>query len=914
MEHSRPNPDELLARVQAEEKQQARGKLKIFLGYAAGVGKTYAMLEAARARQSENVDVVVAYVETHHRAETEALAEGLEILPRKQIEYRGRVLAEMDVDAALARQPQLALVDEFAHTNAPGSRHPKRYLDVQEILAAGIDVYTTLNIQHLESLNDVVAQITGIVVHETVPDNIIEQANEIELIDLAPDELLQRLKDGKVYVSEQAARAIEKFFRKGNLTALREIALRRTADRVDDQMRAYMETRAIAGPWATTERLLVCVSPGALSERLIRTARRLGDELDAEWFAVYVETPNHGRLSRQQRSRIERMLHLAEELGAKTLTVPSIAVAETVVRFARSHNITKIIAGKPVRPRLLEFLRGSVVDQIIRRSGDIDVYVISGEVPPSSPTFESTGWTPHRPFRRYLTSLGLVAAATVLGLPIHSSIDPANLVMLYLVVVVVAAAYLGRGPSIVAAILSVLALDFFFVPPAFTFAVTDTQYILTFVGLLIVGLVISALTVRVREQAEAAQQREAQTAELYEFTRDLAATSGIEGILQAVIKHVSETFSREIVILLPEGEALKVGAVSPGFALTENESAVASWTYQHNEPAGRGTDTLPAAPIHCRPLKTFRGVVGVLGVKPTNPVSYLTQEQSRLLDSFANQAALAIERTQLAEQARQAQLLQATEKLQTAVLNSISHDLRTPLVSITGTLSSLLEDSPQLDAETRRNMVETAYEQAQRLNHVVGDLLDMSRIEAGAMRVKQEPCDAQDVIGSALDRLAKPLQDRNVTVNIKSTLPMVPMDFVLMVQVIANLLDNAIKYSLPETPIQIDVGMSEDHLQIQVADRGIGIPRQDLTRVFDKFYRVQRPESPRKLVRLEARPALADKYFRVQRSEKVTGTGLGLSICRGIVEAHGGAIRAENRAGGGTIIALTLPLAKGSTA
>jgi two-component system sensor histidine kinase KdpD len=885
MEHSRPNPDELLARVQEEEKQRARGKLKIFLGYAAGVGKTYAMLEAARARQAENVDVVIAYVETHHRAETEALLQGLETIPRRQIEYRGRILTEMDVDAVLARKPQLALVDEFAHTNTPGSRHPKRYQDVQDLLAAGIDVYTTLNIQHLESLNDVVAQITGVVVHETVPDSVIEEASEIELIDLAPDELLQRLKDGKVYVPDQAARAIERFFRKGNLTALREIALRRTADRVDDQMRAYMETRAIAGPWAAKERLLVCVSPGALSERLIRTARRLADELEAEWFAMYVETPGHARLSRQHRGRIESMLHLAEELGAKTLTVPSAVVAETIVNYARSHNITKIIAGKPVRPRLLEFLRGSVVDQIIRHSGSIDVYVISGEVETSA-AVETQDWQPHRPLRRYAISLALVAAATLLGFPIHTVIDPANLAMVYLVVVVVAAAYLGRGPSVVAAVFSVVALDFFFVPPVFTFQVTDTQYILTFVGLSVVGLVISALTVRVREQADAAQQREAQTAELYEFTRDLAATSGIEGILQAVIKHVSKTFSREIAILLPEGETLKPRAQSPGLVLSENEFAVASWAYQHNEPAGRGTDTLPAAPIHCRPLQTPRGVVGVLGVKPTNPSAYLTLEQARLLESFANQAALAIERAQLAEQARQAQLLQATEKLQTALLNSISHDLRTPLVSITGALSSLQEDGVNLDDDTRTSLVDTALAEAERLNHLVGNLLDMTRVEAGAIHAEREPCDVQDVIGSALDRLNVMLKDRRVNVQVPPKLPLVPMDFVLMVQVLVNLLDNAIKYSPPATPIDVTARAVGANLEIQIADRGVGIPPDDLTRVFDKFYRVQRPG-------------------------EVNGTGLGLAICKGIVEAHGGAIKAENRAGGGTVIQLTLPLTKG---
>ena len=882
-EYRRPNPDELLARVQAEERQQRRGKMKIFLGYAAGVGKTYAMLDAARARQADQVDVVIGYAETHGRAETEALLQGLEIIPRKQVEYRGKLLPEMDVDAVLARQPQLAVVDELAHTNVPGSRHPKRHQDVEELLAAGIDVYTTLNIQHLESLNDVIAQITGVVVRETIPDSAVDEASEVELIDLAPDELLQRLKEGKVYVPEQAARAIEKFFRKGNLTALREIALRRTATCVDEKMRAYMETRAIAGPWPAAERLLVCVSPGALSERLIRTARRLAEELNAEWFAVYVETPGQTNLLPQQRDHVAQMLHLAEELGAKVLTLPGYDVAETVVNYARAHNITKIIAGKPIRSRWVELLRGSmVVDQIIRQSGNIDVYVISGGTE-TSPAVSAIEWQPHRPFRRYLLSLLLVAAATILGLPIRANISPVNLVMLYLVAVVVAAIYLGRGPSILTAVLSVLALDFFFVPPLLTFAVADVQYILTFVGLLVVGLVISALTVRVREQADAVQRREAQTAELYEFTRDLAAASGVADIMRAVITHLSQTFSREIVILLPEGETLQPRAVSPEFTLSENELAVAMWAYQHGEAAGRSTDTLPAAAARYLPLKTARGVIGVLGVKPTDPSHHLTPEQRRLLESFATQAALAIERAQLAEQARRAQMLEVTEKLQAALLNSISHDLRTPLASITGSLSSLQEEALPLDEATRRSLLENASAEAERLNHLVGNLLDMTRIEARAMKVTAELCEVQDVVGSALQQMGDRLEGRLVQADVPASLPLVLMDFVLIVQVLSNLLDNALKYSPADQPIEVHAGVTDGRLELQVADRGIGIPPEDLTRVFDKFYRVQRPNG-------------------------VSGTGLGLAICKGIVEAHRGEIAAANRDGGGTVITVALPL------
>lgn len=907
MDAYRPNPDQLLERVRAEEKQRARGELKIFLGYAAGVGKTYAMLDAASHKQSSGMDVVIAYVETHKRAETDALTRDLEVIPRKQINYRGTVLTEMDVDAVLARKPQLALVDELAHTNSPGSRHPKRYHDVEELLAAGINVYSTLNIQHLESLNDVVAQITGVVMHETIPDGVIDEATEIELVDLPPEELLQRLKDGKVYVPDQAARAIEQFFRKGNLTALRELALRRAAARVDDQMLDYMESRAIAGPWPASERLLVCINPSELSERLVRTGRRLADELKAEWHALYVETPDQVRSSTTERERIARIVGLAEDLGAQVTTLPSPDIAATVLQFARNHNITKIIAGKPMHSRLREMFRGSVVDQIIRHSGSIDVYVISGDGS-SAPIVQADPWYPHRPLRRYLLSVLLVAGATLLGFPVREVVSPINLVMLYLLCVVASAVYLGRGPSIWAAILGVLAFDFFFVPPVLTFAVADTQYILTFVGLLVVGVVISDLTVRLRDQVQVVQRRESETVELYEFSRDLSAAGGLDDILLSTIKHISRTFARQAAILLPEGAELSQRAVSPGFQLDDTERAVAIWTYQHREAAGRGTDTLPAVPIRCLPLKTVRGVLGVLAIKPMNGMDQLTPEQRRLLESFGSQTALAIERAQLDERARQAQLLQATEKLQTALLDSISHDLRTPLVSITGALSSLQEENSPLDAVTRRNLVDGALDEAERLNRLVGNLLEMTRIEAGGVRIKREPCDVQDVIGSALSNLGERTKDRSINIDIPAMLPLVPMDFTLIVQVIVNLLDNAMKYSFPDTSIDVSARISGDALQIEIADRGIGIPPVDLSRVFDKFFRVQRAEVARRLTLVETKSQRHDKFFRVQRPDKVTGTGLGLSICKGIVEAHGGSIRAENRSGGGTNILILLPL------
>ena len=880
-ESSRPNPDELLAHVQAEEKQNKRGRLKIFLGYAAGVGKTYAMLEAAHQRKAEGVDVVVGYIETHGRVETQALLVDLEVIPRHPVIYRGVQLPEMDIDAVLQRRPQLVLVDELAHTNVPGSRHAKRYQDIEELLTTGIDVYTTLNIQHIESLNDVVTQITGVIVRETVPDSVIDDVTDIELVDLPPDELINRLQEGKVYVPDQAQRAIQKFFRKGNLTALRELTMRRAAERVDDQMRAYMQTRAIQGPWPVSEHLLVCISPGALGERLVRTGRRLADELKAEWIVLFVETPDQAGMSQAQRDKVANILKLAEELGARTLTLPGRSVAETVMEYAHRHNITKVIAGKPLHSPWRDLLRGSVVNQLIRLSKAIDIYVISSEAQPTTTKYVEA-WQPHRPWIRYLWGFMLVLAASGLSAVITPYISPTNLVVVFLLAVVLAAVYLGRGPAILASILGVLAFDFFFVPPYITLAVSDTEYLLTFLGMLAVSLVISHLMSMVREQAEAALRREIQTVALYELGRDLTITTGLENVAQTVIARIGKTFSRDAAIFLPIGGVLKDYATSPGLVISEDELAVANWTFKHGQVAGRGTDTLPEASMRYQPLKTRRGVVGTLGIQSTAPDQSLNRDQIRTLDTFANQIALAIERARLDEQARQAELLEITDKLQTALLNSISHDLRTPLASITGALSSLMDDEVTLDDTSRRSLIETASEEADRLNRLVGNLLDMTRLEAGAMHVKREACDIQDVIGVTLEELSPRLAGRSLIVEIPDNPPLVPMDFVLIERVLMNVIDNASKYSSPESPIGIRALMADGFMKIMVLDQGVGIPPEDLERIFDKFYRVQRPGN-------------------------VSGTGLGLAISKGIVEAHGGMISAENRPGGGTVITIALP-------
>ena len=883
----RPSPEAMLRLAQAEEVTAELGKLKIFLGYAAGVGKTYAMLEAARQRRKDGRDVVAGYVESHGRAETDVLLEGLEVLPRKEIRYMEVALQEMDIDAILARKPQIVLVDELAHSNAPGSRHEKRWQDVEEILEAGIDVYSTVNVQHFESLNDVVAQITGIVVRETVPDRLLDLAFEIKLIDIPPEDLLQRLQEGKIYIPDQAAKAIEKFFRPGNLMALRELSLRRTASRVDDQMRAYMETQSIAGPWATAERLLVCVSGSPYSEKLIRATCRLAEELKGQWFTLYIETPGGGRQVRENRESIWRDLRLAEGLGAQVATVTATDVTDAVMEYAARHNITKIVMGKPNKPRWNEFITPPVVDRIIRRSGAVDVVIVSFEQDKDKLARGIAMPKRHAPFelRGYAASLALVAAATILCELLRPFLAPTNMVMFYLLAVVIASVRLSRKPAIATAFLGVLAFDFFFVPPRMTFAVADTQYLMTFLGLFVVGVVISTLVARSKERAEVMRAREVHTASLYYLSRDLAASVDIDAVLRAVVRNVEEALNAQVVILLPEGERLDIMATSEGLTLVMKEQAVADWAFRNNHPAGRATDTLVSADLIYLPLQTPASVVGVMGVRLESEPAYHSQDNRRLLDAFATQAAMAMERIRFSRQAEQAQILQARENLERALLNSISHDLRTPLVSVTGVLSSLKEEGAHLSEKARRELLETACGEAERLNRFVGNLLDMTRIEAGAVRLNFEPCDVQDLIGCALAALELRLGSREVSFKMLPTMPLVPMDLVLMTQVLVNLLENSLKYSSSGSIIEVVASTETSWLLLEVADRGPGVPDHDLKRVFDKFYRIPIPEG-------------------------AGGTGLGLSICKGIVEAHGGKISAENRTGGGLRIVIRLPLIK----
>jgi two-component system, OmpR family, sensor histidine kinase KdpD len=888
----RPSPDALL--VEARKEDKSRGRLKVFLGAAPGVGKTYEMLLSARSKLLEGADVVIGVVETHGRAETQSLLHGFEIVPRAKIEYHGRALEEMDLDAILKRKPAIALVDELAHTNAPGSRHPKRYLDVEELLAAGIDVYTTLNIQHVESLNDVVAQITRIRVRETVPDSILNKADDIELIDLTPDELIQRLKEGKVYVPKQAERALKHYFSPGNLTALRELALRRTAQSVDEQLLTHMRAHAIAGPWAAGERLLVCVSEDPRSAGLVRYTKRLSDRLHAPWTAIYIETSRSQHLSEVERDRVADTLRLAEKLQGEAITIPGGGnIADDVLAFSRANNVTHIVVGKSERSRWFEIVNGSVVRDLVRHSGNISVHVIAGDHLANDPIPKKTVKTRADPdhgafdMLPYAATVAAVALALGFAYVLKPLIGVESADLVFLVAVIGVAYNFGLWPSMFAAGSSMLAYQLFFLDPSNKFAFADLKNVAALCFFFFTAFVVSNLTAKVRAQAYTARNRAATTEALYIFSKKLAGIVSLDDLLWAAAYQIAHSLRTDVVIVLPDADGvLRVKAgFPPEDDLDQAELGAAKWSFENNRAAGRGSETLPGARRLFLPLRTGSGAVGVVGLaRGQRHEMLLTPDERRLLDALMDQSAVAIERVRLAAQINEARLAAETERLRAALLTSLSHDLKTPLASIMGSVTSLRQYRDVLDAPEREELTETIQEEAERLSRFVANLLDMTKIESGVIELDRQLVDVDELVGSALHRVAGMVANHRVEVDLEAKLPMIELDAMLFEQVLVNLLDNAAKYAPPGSLITIRARRSSGSVVIEVLDEGPGIPEDRLERIFEKFHRVKQGDRQR------------------------AGTGLGLAICRGFVDALGGKIVAANRADrSGALFTITFP-------
>jgi two-component system, OmpR family, sensor histidine kinase KdpD len=889
---NRPSPEALLEAARREERRI--GRLRIFVGAAPGVGKTYEMLQQAQARKKDGYDVVVGVVETHGRKETEALLTGLEIIPRRQVQYKGQMLSEMDVDAIIARRPQIVLVDELAHTNAEGSRHPKRYLDVEELMSYGIDVYTTVNIQHIESLNDVVAQITHVRVRETVPDAVFDRADAVELVDLTPDDLIERLKEGKVYVPKQAERALQHFFSPANLTALRELALRRTAERVDEQLLTEMQTHAIQGPWAAGERIVVCVSEDPRCAGLVRYAKRLADRLHGPWTALYLEGRRAVQLSEEQRDRIADTLRLADTLGGESVTLPAgnRSIADDVIAYAHAHNVTQIIIGKSSRSRWFEMLHGSVVHDLVRRSGNISVHVIAGDQVPGQPIPKKTLRTAEEKEAFELGPYLLATLAVALALGAAELVDywigVENVDLVFLTAVVGIAVRFGLLPSLFASLASALCYNFFFLPPIYTFTITDPHNIAAFSLFTLVAVVVSHVAARGRLQAVTAQTRVRTVESLYSFSRKLAGAGTLDDVLWATAFQTAMMLRVRVVLLLPDKGTLRIkSGYPPEDMLDDADVAAAKWSYDNNRLAGRGSDTLPGAKWLFLPMRTGRGAIGVMGIDSDKPGPLLTPDQRRLLDALSDQGALAIERVQLVEDMERVQRTAETERLRAALLTSISHDLKTPLASVLGSASTLRDLGNKLTDNEKVELVSTIIEESERLNRFIANLLDMTRLESGAVTPKLAPHDLSEIIGSTLQRTRKILRNHPVRLDLATNLPMVSLDPVLFEQVLFNLLDNAAKYAAAGTTVSIRTWRDRDSVVLQVIDEGDGIPQGDLEHIFDKFYRVQKTD--------QVRP----------------GTGLGLAISRGFIEAMNGTIVAANRPDRrGAVFTITLPISR----
>jgi two-component system sensor histidine kinase KdpD len=868
-----------------------RGRLKIFFGSAPGVGKTYTMLEAARHARDAGLDVVIGHVQTHGRADIESLLQGLEELRLREAAQDGIERGVLDLDAARARGPALLLVDELAHSNGPererAPRHAKRWQDIEELRAAGIDVWTTLDVQHLESLNDVVAGITGVRQPETIPDRVFDEADEVELIDLPPTELLERLRTGTIYPPGRAPSGTGQFFREPNLVALRELALRRTADRVDAAARAYDGKERTSKPWLARDRFLVAVAPDEQAEQLVRIGKRFADAMDAEWMVVSVETPAMLKLREKARNRRVDVLRLAESLGAETVTLDGPSAAAALGEYAGLRNVTRIVVGEPKRAGWRRLFRQSTAIELMKARRGFDVSSIAAREPSEAGAAnrESVAEQDVVPWSRYAAGLPISIACTVLAAIMFPYFSLTDLVMVYLLGTTVAALRLGRGPAAMVAVVNTVAFDFLFVPPRYSLAVTNFKYVVTFGVMLAVALIIASLVASVRAQTRVAGARERRTSLLYGMSRELVSTRGFDSLTRVAVKHVAETFASRAVVLLPDeqGRLAHPHAPAASVSLHNADLSIAQWVFAHDTPAGLGTDALPGAPAQYLPLRGSGKVLGVLAVEPSHRRRLLLPEQRHLLETFAGQIALAVERAALADEAERARVAAETESLRNTLLASISHDLRTPLAVIAGASSALNDPSSAFDEQSRRLLASSIENKANEMTQIISNVLDLMRLEAGNVVLHRDWQTVDDLVGSALDRLKLQLADHPVQVDLPPELPPVYVDGALMLQVFTNLLENAAKHTPPQTRISIRASAAEASVRVVVEDTGPGLPG-DPERLFGKFQR--------------------------GRDESNTGgAGLGLAICRTIINLHGGRIEAARGAGGGARFAFTLPVA-----
>jgi two-component system sensor histidine kinase KdpD len=879
-EPRRPDPDALLA----EAVKAGRGRLKVFLGMAPGVGKTYEMLSQGARRKAEGRDVVVGVVETHGRRDTEALTTGLEILPRKPIEYKGRTLLEFDIDAALKRRPELLLVDEFAHSNAPGSRHPKRWQDVEELVAAGVNVWTTLNIQHLESLVDVVWKITGVRQRETAPDSALSKADEIEIVDITPAELRQRLAEGKVYVPETARLASEKFFKLENLTALRELALRRAAQAVDDELIGAMRRAGVAGPWAAGERILVLIGADVMADHLVRTGRRLAEMMDAPWTVAHVERPGRAPSSAAAMARVHEVMKLAEQLGAATVTLTADDIVGAVADYCGKNNVTQLVIGKSRDSRLREALGRSFAIAMMRRAQGVALHVVTerSSQPPGPSLREIVAREPGA-WRAYLPGLAYVAAATGIAFYLDRSFRASDLGMIFLAAVLTAAVLQGLRPALLAAGLAFLIYNYFFLEPRYSFAIGSPTDLLTLLVFLAVALVTGALAGRVRDQQTATSRRAAAITSLLAASRRLSASAKKLDAATALAEQLSAATGGKAMILLPTGGEIGPAAAAPAMTqLTPSDMAAARWAWEHGEATGAGTGTLPNVGWTFRPLQGLSARAGVAAIEPQPNAD---GESERYVLSLLDQGAIALERAELAAEASEADALRRSERLRSALLNSISHDLRTPLAGVLGAATTLLEYGKSLERPVHEDLLESIRDEAERLNRYVGNLLDMTKLEGGGVAPRTQSTDLRDVVSAAADRVSRRLGARKLVRDYPSTISTVPADPALLEQALVNILENAIAYSPDKSRIEAAVYEDERNVVISIEDEGRGIPTQQLQQVFEKFQRLD------------------------ESSDRVKGTGLGLAISKGFVEALGGRIAAASpiHDGRGTRILISLP-------